>query len=80
MGSAVLAGWIARLAFWCLVLWGALSGELRGRLAAAFLILWLAGMFGLPHLPNGAGLVTSFVAVLDIALVFIVLKGDVRLT
>ena len=80
MGSPLIAGWIAHLAFWLLVIWGNISGELRTRAAAAFLILWLAGMFGLPHVPYGAGLVTSFVAVLDVTLVFIVFKADVRLT
>jgi hypothetical protein len=80
MGSPVIAGWIAHLAFWLLVAGGAISGELRAKSAAAFLILWLTGMFGLPHVPYGAGLVTAFVSVLDLALVFIVFKGDVRLT
>ena len=48
--------------------------------AGTFLVLWLIGFLGLPHVPYGAGLITSFVAVLDVALVFIVFKGDVRLT
>ncbi len=80
MGSTAVAGWIAHLAFWLLVVGGAISGELRTKLAATFLIVWLMGIIGLPYLPYGAGLVTSFVAVLDVALVFIVFKRDVRLT
>ena len=80
MGSTAVAGWIAHIAFWALLLLGTTSGELRARLAVAFLIVWLMGFLGLPHVPYGAGLVTSFVAVLDVALVFIVFKGDVRLT
>jgi hypothetical protein len=80
MGSAVVAGWIAHVAFWTLVIVGAWSGELRPRGLAAFLILWVAGVFGLPYLPYGAGLFTSYVAILDVALVFIVLKSDVWLT
>jgi hypothetical protein len=36
-------------------------------------------MFGLRFIPYGAGLFSSFVAVLDIALVFTIFKGDVRL-
>jgi hypothetical protein len=80
MGSAAIAGWIAHVTFWTLVILGAVSGDLRPRLIAAFLILWLAGLFGLPYLPYGAGLFTSYVAVLDVALVFIVLKSDVWLT
>ena len=45
-----------------------------------FVVLWRVGMFGLPHVSFGAGLSTPFVAVLDIALVFLVFKGDIRLT
>jgi hypothetical protein len=45
-----------------------------------FLALWAAGLYGLPYLPNGAALFSSFVAVLDIGLVFLIFKGDVRLT
>jgi hypothetical protein len=37
-------------------------------------------MFGLPHVSFGAGLSTPSIAVLDIALVFLVFKGDIRLT
>jgi hypothetical protein len=40
-------------------------------------------MFGLPHVSFGAGLSTLSIAVLDIALVFLVFlvfKGDIRLT
>ena len=37
-------------------------------------------MFGLPQVSFGAGLSTPLVAVLDVALVFIVFKGDIRLT
>lgn len=59
---------------------GAWSEDLRPKRIAAFLILWLAGLFGLPYVPYGAGLFTSYVAVLDLALVFIVLKRDVWLT
>jgi len=58
---------------------GWLFGELQMKSRLAFLGLWLAGCFGLPFLPYGAGLFSSFVAVLDIALVFAVFKGDVRI-
>jgi hypothetical protein len=80
MDSAAVAGWIAHAAFWTLLLLGAWSDDLRPRAIAAFLILWLAGLVGLPYIPYGSGLFTSYVAVLDVVLVFIVLKSDVRLT
>lgn len=37
-------------------------------------------MFGLRWVPYGDGMFSSYVAVLDIALVFLIFKGDVRLT
>jgi len=44
-------------------------------------VFWLAGYIGLPRISYWTGpFVTSWVAVLDIVLVFIVFKGDVRLT
>jgi hypothetical protein len=43
-------------------------------------VLWLAGFLGLPYFTYGATLFSPFVAVLDIALVFIIFKGDIRLT
>ena len=80
MGSPAIAGWIAHVAFWTLLILGAWSEDLGPRFIAAFLILWLAGMFGLQHVSFGAGLFTPFVALLDVALVFIVFRGDIRLT
>jgi len=80
VGSITLAAWIAHLAFWGLLLLGLAYGELRPKRIALFLTLWIAGLFGLPCLPYGAALFSSFVAALDIALAFIVFKGDVRIT
>ena len=80
MGSAAIAAWIAHLAFWILVAYGWLTGELSLRAIAVFVTLWVAGAFGLPYLPYGAAMFSSYVAVLDIALVFATFKGDVRLS
>jgi hypothetical protein len=80
MGTPLIAGWIAHIAFWTLLIVGAVSGELQKRSLAAFAILWLAARFGLPYLPNGEWLFTPAVAVLDVVLVFMVLKADVPLT
>ena len=46
---------------------------------AILLFLSFAGLFGLPHVPYGPAMFSSFVAVLDVALVFLIFKGDVRL-
>ena len=45
-----------------------------------FLCLWVAALFGLPYVPYGAALFSSFVAVLDIVLVLVIFEGDVPLT
>lgn len=80
MGSATVAGWIAHIVFWTLLIIGAWSEDLGPKSLAVFALLWLAGMFGLPHVSFGAGLSTPLIAVLDIALVFLIFKGDIRLT
>jgi hypothetical protein len=79
MGSAGLASLVAHIAFWLLLLWGWLSEELSPRGAAIYALAWLAGLFLLPYVAYGAALFSPAVAVLDIALVFTIFKGDVRL-
>ena len=80
MGSPTVAAFIAHVAFWTLVVYGVAVGELKAKGVTAFLLVWLVGRFGLPYLPYGAAMFSSFVAALDIALVFLIFKGDVRLT
>jgi hypothetical protein len=80
MGSPAIAGWIAHVTFWFLLIYGWLWQEIGLRGAGTFLLLWLAGYFGLAYLPYGGVFFSPFVAALDIALVFIIFKGDVRLT
>jgi hypothetical protein len=77
MGSEGLAAWLAHGAFWALLAIGWFSGELGARGTAVFLLLWLAGFFGLPYLAYGEALFAPFVALVDIALVFTVCKGDI---
>jgi hypothetical protein len=77
MGSAGLAAWVAHAAFWALLAIGWFWDELGLREIVVFLVLWVSGYFGLAYLPNGPALFAPFVAVLDIALVFAVFKGDV---
>jgi hypothetical protein len=79
-GSPLIAGWIAETTFWCLLVVGILSDELEMKHAGMFVGLWLAGVFGLPHLGATVGLlVTPYVALLDIILILAVFKADVRL-
>jgi len=80
MGSTAVAALIAHLAFWFLLPYGWFWQEVTGRGIVLFLALWAAGLCGLPLLPYGAALFSSYVAVLDIALVFLIFRGDVRIT
>jgi hypothetical protein len=80
MGSPAVAAWIAHVAFWVLLARGWMAGELGIRGTMIALGLWLAAYLGLPLLPYGSGLFPSFVAVVDIALVFVIFRGDVRIT
>ena len=77
--SPAIAALIAHAAFWALLLCGWWLGELRARGTLLFLLLWLAGFIGRPYIPHGAALFPPYVAILAIALVFSVFKGDVRL-
>ena len=79
IGSIGVGYWIAHVAFWALLGWSVVDHRLRR--TAVFVALWLigyagSGWFGLP----APMLFVSFVAILDIALVLLVFKGDVRLT
>lgn len=78
--SAGIGALIAHVSFWVLLGYGWYWEELGWRGILAFLALWIAGWFGLGFVPNGPGVFFSWVALLDVALVFIIFKGDVRLT
>jgi hypothetical protein len=79
--SAGLAAWVAHVAFWILLPYGWFLDELSPRAIATFVLLWVAGWFGLPLLvPFGADIFFSWVALLDIVLVLLIFKGDVGVT
>jgi len=81
MSSASVAGYVAHLFFWTVLAIGAGFNELGRRTVVMFVLLWFCGVYGLPRLSVAAGfLVTPYVAILDIILVFLVFKGDVRLS
>jgi hypothetical protein len=79
MGSAGLASLFAHAAFWLLLFYGWLSEDLSARGAVVFVVAWLAGLFLLPYATYGSALFAPLVALLDIALVLIIFKGDLRL-
>jgi hypothetical protein len=82
LGSPAIAAWIAHVLFWGLLLYGFVLGALNLKRIAVFVLLWFAARIGLPYVPYdpARAMFSSFVAVLDIALVFVIFKGDVRLT
>ena len=79
MGSPAVAAWIAHVAFWVLIATGWMSDDLSSRGALIVLALWVIAYVSLPLLPYGAAFFPSFVAVLDIGLVFTIFKGDVHI-
>lgn len=78
MGSAGIAALVAQVAFWSLLLYGLAWDELTPKGAALFVLVWAAGRYAFPWLPLGADLFPPFVAILDIVLVLLIFKGDVR--
>jgi hypothetical protein len=76
MGSPAVAGWIAHVVFLVLVLVGA--GELGLKRTSVFLALWAAGFATRSYVPLGAVLFAPYVALLDIMLVLLIFKGDIR--
>jgi hypothetical protein len=81
VGSPFVAAFIARWTFWMLLGMGWLSKELAPKGIAIFLLLWLAGVVGFRYAVSPYdGLFSPYVAALDVALVFAVFKGDIRLS
>jgi len=79
MGSAGAGAWIAYVAFVVLVVYGLMSGELGWRGLAVALLTCVLARTVLSYVPNGEGMFFSAVAMVDVALALVVLKGDVRL-
>lgn len=77
--SSAIAALIAHAAFWVLLLCGGWLGEVRARATAVFLALWIGGYATCQIVPRAREFFAPFVAILAIALVFKIFKGDVRL-
>ena len=78
LGPAAGGYWIAHGVFWILLVYTVVEHGLRR--AVPFAGLWIIGYAGSMWLAQGASLFMSYVAILDIALVLLMFKGDVRLT
>jgi hypothetical protein len=79
MGPTAVATLVAHITFWVVLAYGWYWQEVSDRGAVLFVAFWAAGFLGLPYLPSGDALFSSYVAVLDIVLVFLVFKGDLPL-
>jgi hypothetical protein len=77
-GAPAIGGIIAFWGFWALLVLGWMIGELDVRRTAVFTGLWVAGRVASGYFLDGV-LFAPYLAVLDIALVFVIFKGDVRL-
>jgi hypothetical protein len=77
-----IPGLIAHVAFWGLLLYGWVIGEVNLKRVAIFVGFWLTVRFSLPYMSYAPArdMFSAFVATLDIALVFMIFKGDVRFT
>jgi hypothetical protein len=82
VGTPAVAAFIGFWLFWILLLYGWASSELGRQHVIVFLLLWMLGRIGLAYLSwaPAQALISPYIAVLDIALAFVIFKGDVRLT
>ncbi len=78
IGSPLVGWWIAHVAFW--VLLALAARDRRWRTIGMIGALWIAGYIASGQVAALSLFFMSYVAVLDIALVFIVLKRDIRIT
>jgi hypothetical protein len=81
VGSPAIAALIAQVVFVALLAYGWLVRMLDAVPAAIFAALWMAGAIGFPYLPYqpARAMFSSYVAALDVALVFVIFRGDLRL-
>ncbi|MGH9311405.1 MAG: hypothetical protein ACRD1U_18650 [Vicinamibacterales bacterium] len=80
--SSAIAAWIAHVTFWLLLAYGLAVEEINAKRAGVFVALWIAALVALRAVPYEPArtMFPSLVAVLDIVLVFMIFKGDIRLT
>ena len=79
MGSAAIGGLIAHAAFWVLLVYGYFAGEIGVRGSAIAIVLWAIGYFALSRVAYAPPF-STYIAIVDIGLVFLIFKGDVRIT
>jgi hypothetical protein len=78
-GAPAVGALVALWGFWILIVLGLWRGDLGAKGVAVFVALWLAGLVALRSVLYGFAF-APYVALLDVALVFAVFKGDIRIT
>ena len=78
IGSPQVGWWISHVAFWVLLALAVRDG--RWRTIVVIGALWIAGYIATRQVEPLSLFFMPYVAVLDIALVFSVLRRDIRLT
>lgn len=78
--SSGLASLIAQVAFFSVAVYGRATDDLSTRAIIVFVALWAAGYILTGTIDYGSLFFTSYIAILDIVLVLMVFKGDIRLT
>lgn len=78
IGSPQIGWWIAHTAFW--VLMAMAVRYRRWRTVSVVMLLWIAGYVVSSQVPALSLFFMPYVAAVDVALVFIVLGRDIRLT
>ena len=76
VGSLALGAWIVRLVLIGLI--GKAIVDRRYRVALIAVVLTLTGLVGVPRV--NPALVTSYLAIVDVVLMFVIVGGDIRIT
>lgn len=70
---------IGHVVFWVLIIWGWVVDGFTPAVRLTFVALWIAGYFLCPYLPYGNWWFAPYVAILDVVMVLIILRDNVRL-
>lgn len=70
---------LPHVVFWALMVAGWYLSQLSNRQIGVFVGLWLGSILLIPLLPSGGLWMTAIVAVMDIVLILLVFKRDIRI-
>jgi hypothetical protein len=80
IGSPGIAAFIAQVVFIGLIVWGWTSGELGWKSLSVFVVIFSVGFVTRWYVQFGEWFFPPVVAVLEIVLVLLIFKGDVRIS